>query len=131
MSIATTVVPVRREPELLGQTVVVIGGSAGIGLEAARRAGAEGARLINHVSGATVQTDNHCQQMIWEAQAGLGAFHAAVRQLYGEAIAHRAGDYWLEELTLLNTDLSPRWRAITVLAANRLAQSLGFARISQ
>jgi len=35
-----------REPELLGQTVVVIGGSAGIGLETARRARAEGAKLI-------------------------------------------------------------------------------------
>ena len=46
MSSATTTVPVRREPELLGQTVVVIGGSAGIGLETARRARAEGARLI-------------------------------------------------------------------------------------
>ena len=46
MSTATTAVPVRREPELLGQTVVVIGGSAGIGLETARRARAEGARLI-------------------------------------------------------------------------------------
>src|SRR6202007_2654253 len=34
------------EPELLGQTVVVIGGSAGIGLETARRARAEGAKLI-------------------------------------------------------------------------------------
>jgi NAD(P)-dependent dehydrogenase (short-subunit alcohol dehydrogenase family) len=45
MSTATTL-PVRREPELLGQTVVVIGGSAGIGLETARRARAEGARLI-------------------------------------------------------------------------------------
>ena len=37
---------VRREPELLGQTVVVIGGSAGIGLETARRARAEGADVI-------------------------------------------------------------------------------------
>jgi NAD(P)-dependent dehydrogenase (short-subunit alcohol dehydrogenase family) len=37
MSTATTPVSVRREPELLGQTVVVIGGSAGIGLETARR----------------------------------------------------------------------------------------------
>jgi NAD(P)-dependent dehydrogenase (short-subunit alcohol dehydrogenase family) len=36
----------RREPELLGQTVVVIGGSAGIGLETARRARAEGADVI-------------------------------------------------------------------------------------
>jgi NAD(P)-dependent dehydrogenase (short-subunit alcohol dehydrogenase family) len=35
-----------RKPELLGQTVVVIGGSAGIGLETARRATAEGAKVI-------------------------------------------------------------------------------------
>ena len=34
------------EPQLLGQTVVVIGGSAGIGLETARRARAEGADVI-------------------------------------------------------------------------------------
>jgi NAD(P)-dependent dehydrogenase (short-subunit alcohol dehydrogenase family) len=34
------------QPELLGQTVVVIGGSAGIGLETARRARAEGADVI-------------------------------------------------------------------------------------
>src|SRR5580700_4139982 len=46
MTTATTTVSTRREPELLGQTVVVIGGSAGIGLETARRARAEGARLI-------------------------------------------------------------------------------------
>ena len=36
----------QREPELAGQTVVVIGGSAGIGLETARRARAEGAGVI-------------------------------------------------------------------------------------
>ena len=41
---ATSLVP--REPVLAGQTVVVIGGSAGIGLETARRARAEGAKLI-------------------------------------------------------------------------------------
>jgi len=48
MSTATTAStpPVRREPELLGQTVVVIGGSAGIGFETARRARAEGADVI-------------------------------------------------------------------------------------
>src|SRR5437868_14680612 len=39
-------VPILREPELLGQTVVIIGGSAGIGLETARRARAEGAQVI-------------------------------------------------------------------------------------
>jgi len=37
---------VSGEPELAGQTVVVIGGSAGIGLETARLARAEGAQLI-------------------------------------------------------------------------------------
>ena len=46
MSTATTASPVQHEPELLGQTVVVIGGSAGIGLETARRARAEGANVI-------------------------------------------------------------------------------------
>jgi NAD(P)-dependent dehydrogenase (short-subunit alcohol dehydrogenase family) len=37
---------VAREPELLGQTVVLIGGSAGIGLETARRARTEGADVV-------------------------------------------------------------------------------------
>ena len=37
---------VRHEPELAGQTVVLIGGSSGIGLETARRARAEGAEVI-------------------------------------------------------------------------------------
>jgi NAD(P)-dependent dehydrogenase (short-subunit alcohol dehydrogenase family) len=39
-------VTVGREPELAGQTVAVIGGSSGIGLETARRAMAEGADAI-------------------------------------------------------------------------------------
>src|SRR5215469_14962754 len=46
MGTATTTSPVRREPELLGQTLVVIGGSSGIGLETARSARAEGAEVI-------------------------------------------------------------------------------------
>jgi NAD(P)-dependent dehydrogenase (short-subunit alcohol dehydrogenase family) len=46
MSHATTASHGHREPVLLGQTVVVIGGSAGIGLETARRALAEGANVI-------------------------------------------------------------------------------------
>src|ERR1700687_4319096 len=41
-----TPVSTQCEPELVGQTVVVIGGSAGIGLETARRARAEGAGVI-------------------------------------------------------------------------------------
>jgi NAD(P)-dependent dehydrogenase (short-subunit alcohol dehydrogenase family) len=46
MTTAPTPVPAQREPELAGQTVVLIGGSAGIGLETARRARAEGAEVI-------------------------------------------------------------------------------------
>jgi NADP-dependent 3-hydroxy acid dehydrogenase YdfG len=46
MSTVTIPSPIHREPELLGQTVVVIGGSAGIGFETARRARAEGAKVI-------------------------------------------------------------------------------------
>ena len=41
MSIATGASPIQPEPQLAGQTVVVIGGSAGIGLETARLARAE------------------------------------------------------------------------------------------
>jgi NAD(P)-dependent dehydrogenase (short-subunit alcohol dehydrogenase family) len=46
MSIATGASPIQREGQLAGQTVVVIGGSAGIGLETARLARAEGAKLV-------------------------------------------------------------------------------------
>jgi NAD(P)-dependent dehydrogenase (short-subunit alcohol dehydrogenase family) len=43
---ANTPASAERGPELAGQTVVLIGGSAGIGLETARRARAEGAEVI-------------------------------------------------------------------------------------
>lgn len=46
MNTAITVAHIDRNQELLGQTVVVIGGSAGIGLETARRARTEGAKVI-------------------------------------------------------------------------------------
>jgi NAD(P)-dependent dehydrogenase (short-subunit alcohol dehydrogenase family) len=46
MTTETTAAPTQRAPELLGQTVVLIGGSAGIGLETARRARGEGAEVV-------------------------------------------------------------------------------------
>jgi NAD(P)-dependent dehydrogenase (short-subunit alcohol dehydrogenase family) len=46
MATASTSLSVAREPRLLGQTVVVIGGSAGIGLETARLARGEGANVV-------------------------------------------------------------------------------------
>jgi NAD(P)-dependent dehydrogenase (short-subunit alcohol dehydrogenase family) len=46
MATSTSTAGIAREPALLGQTVVIIGGSAGIGFETARRARAEGAEVI-------------------------------------------------------------------------------------
>jgi NAD(P)-dependent dehydrogenase (short-subunit alcohol dehydrogenase family) len=43
---AVSASPKQREPQLSGQTVVLLGGSAGIGLETARLARAEGADVI-------------------------------------------------------------------------------------
>jgi NAD(P)-dependent dehydrogenase (short-subunit alcohol dehydrogenase family) len=64
MSTATTGESRTREPELAGQTVVLIGGSAGIGLETARRARAEGADVI-----LTGRNREHLEQ----AAADIGA----------------------------------------------------------
>jgi NAD(P)-dependent dehydrogenase (short-subunit alcohol dehydrogenase family) len=46
MTTATATRPTVGEPELRGQTVIVIGGSSGIGFETARRARAEGAEVL-------------------------------------------------------------------------------------
>jgi len=46
VSTAPATLSARREPGLLGQTVILVGGSAGIGLETARRARAEGANVV-------------------------------------------------------------------------------------
>src|SRR5262245_24456470 len=46
MKADSTIAPAHHEPALVGQNVVVIGGSAGIGLETARRAREEGADVI-------------------------------------------------------------------------------------
>ena len=64
MTTTTTKAATLREPELLGQTVVVIGGSAGIGLETARRARAEGAGVV--------LTARHADRL-QQAAAELGA----------------------------------------------------------
>ncbi len=57
-----------RQPELAGQTVVLIGGSAGMGLETARRARAEGADVI--LTGRDPDRLSH-------AAAEVGAQHTA------------------------------------------------------
>jgi NAD(P)-dependent dehydrogenase (short-subunit alcohol dehydrogenase family) len=49
MAAGTSTLRTAREPQLAGQTVVLIGGSAGIGLETARRAPQEGDRRPGRV----------------------------------------------------------------------------------
>ena len=68
MSTATGPSLLQREPKLLGQTVVVIGGSAGMGFETARFARAEGAKLV--------LTARHTEAL-QRAASELGAQHTA------------------------------------------------------
>jgi NAD(P)-dependent dehydrogenase (short-subunit alcohol dehydrogenase family) len=73
MSTVTILSPIQREPELLGQTVVVIGGSAGIGFETARRARAEGAKVI--LTGRNAERLQHAASEV--DALGTAAFDAA------------------------------------------------------
>jgi len=59
------------KPELAGQTVVVIGGSSGIGLETARRARAEGAEVV-----VTARDADRLQRVGRELGARTAAFDA-------------------------------------------------------
>ena len=68
MTTGSSAFPAHREPELHGQTVVVIGGSAGIGFETARRARSEGAKLI--ITGRN-------SERLRDAASELGALSAA------------------------------------------------------
>jgi NAD(P)-dependent dehydrogenase (short-subunit alcohol dehydrogenase family) len=69
--IATARPDTERAPELLGQTVVVIGGSLGIGLETARRARAEGAGVI-----ITAREPDRLHHAGLELGASIAAFDA-------------------------------------------------------
>ena len=68
MTSCTTSVAAQREPELLGQTVLVIDGSLGIGLETARRARAEGADVI--ITGRNVEPIRSANPALLLAWAG-------------------------------------------------------------
>jgi NAD(P)-dependent dehydrogenase (short-subunit alcohol dehydrogenase family) len=60
-----------REPQLAGQTLVVIGGSSGIGLETARRAREEGAGVI-----ITARNPDRVHRVGLELGASIAAFDA-------------------------------------------------------
>src|ERR1700751_6017863 len=63
--------PVHHERDLLGQTVLVIGGSSGIGLETARLARAQGAGII-----LTARNPDRLHRAGLELGAGIAAFDA-------------------------------------------------------
>jgi NAD(P)-dependent dehydrogenase (short-subunit alcohol dehydrogenase family) len=63
--------PVQRERDLLGQTVLIIGGSSGIGLETARLARAEGADII-----LTARNPDRLHHAGLELAASIAAFDA-------------------------------------------------------
>ena len=71
MTTATTSASVERDPQLLDQTVVVIGGSAGIGLETARLARREGADVV-----LTGRNPERLEQAARELSARSSAFDA-------------------------------------------------------
>src|SRR5215831_12614923 len=60
-----------REPQLAGQTLVVIGGSSGIGLETTRRAREEGAAVI-----ITARNAERLHRVGRELGASIAAFDA-------------------------------------------------------
>jgi len=87
MTTATTTAAGRREPALPGQTVVVIGGSAGIGLETARQARAEGADVI-----LTARNPDHLRRAGAEVGArGTAAFDATDPDALGRFFAGLPG----------------------------------------
>jgi NAD(P)-dependent dehydrogenase (short-subunit alcohol dehydrogenase family) len=63
--------PVQRDRDLLGQTVLVIGGSSGIGLETARHARAKGADII-----LTARNPDRLQRAGLELGTSIAAFDA-------------------------------------------------------
>ncbi len=79
MTTESTVSPARREPALAGQTVVVIGGTSGIGLETARLARAEGAELI-----LAARDPDRLERIGRELGARTSAFDATDFQRLGE-----------------------------------------------
>ena len=71
MTATSAIVPALHKPALLGQTVVVIGGTAGIGLETARRARKEGADVI-----LTARDPDRLRGVGLELGASIAAFDA-------------------------------------------------------
>ena len=91
----------QRQPDLNGQTVVVIGGGGDIGLQAARRARAKGAGLI-----LTGRNPGPRER----AAAGLGALGGAALDAAGPAALERFCGGLLERIGHMVTAAGPAVR---------------------
>jgi NAD(P)-dependent dehydrogenase (short-subunit alcohol dehydrogenase family) len=113
----TTPVGPQREPELLGQTVVLIGGSAGIGLETARRARAEGADVI--------LTGRNPDRLNEAAQAVGAQRTAAFDANDSAALASFFGDLPTQIDHVLVTAGGPSYRPLLEMDADQVREALG------
>jgi NAD(P)-dependent dehydrogenase (short-subunit alcohol dehydrogenase family) len=105
-----------REPELAGQTVVVIGGSAGIGLATARRARGEGAEVILtgrdsvRLKKAAAEVEaRHTATFDANDTAALESFFAGLEGPVDHVMVTAGGPYWS---TLADMDFAEARRAI-------------------
>lgn len=105
-----------RGHELHGQTVVVIGGSAGIGLETARRARAEGAEVILtgrdplRLKNAAAEIDARATAAFdADDSDALGQFFSELKAPIGHVMVTAGGPYYA---SLANMDFAEARRAL-------------------
>jgi NAD(P)-dependent dehydrogenase (short-subunit alcohol dehydrogenase family) len=116
MTTTNAVARTQREPELPGQTVVVIGGSSGIGLATARRARAEGADVVltgrHSESLQSAALDLHARSSaVFDANdpAALDAFFEHLEPPIDHVMVTAGGPYYA---SLADMDLDEARRAI-------------------
>ena len=93
MTTATTNASVGHEPQLLGQTVILIGGSAGIGLETARLARREGAEVV--LTGRDAQRlEQAAQDVGARSTAAFDANDPAALERFFAGVPNRSAMSW-------------------------------------
>ena len=127
--------PVRRPPELAGQTVVVIGGSSGMGLETARRARAEGADVILGAprpgpAGAGRDRSGRADSAVVDATdpAALGRFFDGLPATIDHVMVTGPGPYYARLADLDQDRAHPRLRRAPVAGRRRGQHAVGRVR---
>ncbi len=112
-----TAAPTEREPEMLGQTVVLIGGSARIGLETARCARAEGADVV--LTGRNPERlDSAAQEVGARSTAAFDATDAAALKRFFEDLADQIDH-------VLVTGPGPSYLPLMEMDADQVRHAIG------